>query len=209
MRSIAARLEISRNTVAKAVSADSPPSYVRAPQDSGNKAVEAAIRTLLLENPRMPVTVLAERVGWSGSPAWFRENVARIRPEYAPADPDCVAVAVGSLLMLLDWLVVGLDLAGRAAGNDQHLDLFPPSADGELSLFVSGSCKPGPEVGGRPLPDGNNKAGTDHQKRQIPLDPRQRDIQHRKLSGRPCPTLQRNYRGTEIPRILTKRFLCW
>ncbi|CCQ48546.1 integrase core domain protein [Pseudarthrobacter siccitolerans] len=49
--------------------------------------MEPAIRALLLENPRMPATVLAERVGWSGSPAWFRENVARIRPEYAPADP--------------------------------------------------------------------------------------------------------------------------
>jgi transposase len=49
--------------------------------------VEPAIRALLKENPRMPATVLAERVGWSGSPAWFRENVARIRPEYAPADP--------------------------------------------------------------------------------------------------------------------------
>jgi transposase len=87
MRSIAARLGISRNTVAKAVSADSPPTYVRLPQVSGIKAVEPAIRALLLENPRMPATVLAERVGWSGSPAWFRENVARIRPEYAPADP--------------------------------------------------------------------------------------------------------------------------
>lgn len=87
MRSIAARLGISRNTVAKAVSADSPPTYVRAPQDSGIRGVEPAIRALLLENPRMPATVLAERVGWSGSPAWFRENVARIRPEYAPADP--------------------------------------------------------------------------------------------------------------------------
>ncbi|MFD0044184.1 IS21 family transposase [Pseudarthrobacter sp. CC4] len=87
MRSIAARLGISRNTVAKAVSSEGPPAYVRAPQDSGIKAVEPAIRALLLENPRMPATVLAERVGWSGSPAWFRENVARIRPEYAPADP--------------------------------------------------------------------------------------------------------------------------
>ncbi|WP_307484247.1 IS21 family transposase [Pseudarthrobacter sulfonivorans] len=87
MRSIAARLGISRNTVAKAVSADGPPTYVRAPQDSGIKAVEPAVRALLRENPRMPATVLAERVGWSGSPAWFRENVARIRPEYAPADP--------------------------------------------------------------------------------------------------------------------------
>jgi transposase len=49
--------------------------------------VEPAIRALLQENPWMPATVLAERVGWLGSPAWFRENVARIRPEYAPADP--------------------------------------------------------------------------------------------------------------------------
>jgi transposase len=87
MRSIAARLGISRNTVAKAIGADGPPTYVRAPQDSGIKAVEPAIRALLQENPRMPATVLAERVGWKGSPAWFRENVARIRPEYAPADP--------------------------------------------------------------------------------------------------------------------------
>nr|WP_148258079.1 IS21 family transposase [Pseudarthrobacter phenanthrenivorans] len=87
MRSIAARLGISRNTVAKAVSADGPPTYVRAPQDSGIKTVEPAIRALLRENPRIPATVLAERVGWSGSPAWFRENVARIRPEFAPADP--------------------------------------------------------------------------------------------------------------------------
>ncbi|MDF9277606.1 IS21 family transposase [Arthrobacter sp. EH-1B-1] len=87
MRSIAARLGVSRNTVAKAVSADGPPAYVRAPQASGIKAVEPAVRALLKENPRMPATVLAERVGWAGSPAWFRENVARIRPEYAPADP--------------------------------------------------------------------------------------------------------------------------
>jgi hypothetical protein len=60
---------------------------VRAPQDSGIRVVEPAIRALLKENPRMPEPVLAERVGRSGSPAWFRENVARIRPDYAPADP--------------------------------------------------------------------------------------------------------------------------
>jgi hypothetical protein len=87
MRSIAARLGISRNNVAKAVSADGPPTYVRSLQDSGIKAAEPAGRALLRENPRMPATVLAERVGWSGSPAWFRENVVRIRPEYAPANP--------------------------------------------------------------------------------------------------------------------------
>jgi hypothetical protein len=35
----------------------------------------------------MPATVLAERVGWTGSASWFREHVAAIRPEYAPSDP--------------------------------------------------------------------------------------------------------------------------
>lgn len=50
MRSIATRLGISRNTVAKAVSADGPPTCVRAPQDSGIKAVEPVIRALLRDN---------------------------------------------------------------------------------------------------------------------------------------------------------------
>jgi transposase len=119
MRSIAARLGISRNTVAKAVSTDGPPTYVRAPQASEIKAVEPAIRALLLENPRMPATVLAERVGWSGSPAWFRENVARIRPEYAPADPaDRISYAPGDHAQCDLWfpevrIPVG---AGKARG---------------------------------------------------------------------------------------------
>lgn len=54
------------------MSSEGPPTYVRAPQDSGIKAVEPAIRALLQENPRMPATVLAERVGWSGSAAFSR-----------------------------------------------------------------------------------------------------------------------------------------
>ncbi len=35
----------------------------------------------------MPATVIAERVGWTGSISWFRERVRAIRPEYLPADP--------------------------------------------------------------------------------------------------------------------------
>lgn len=35
----------------------------------------------------MPATVLAERVGWTGSATWFRQNVAQVRPDYAPTDP--------------------------------------------------------------------------------------------------------------------------
>ena len=35
----------------------------------------------------MPATVLAERVGWTGSITWFRDNVRRLRPEHRPVDP--------------------------------------------------------------------------------------------------------------------------
>lgn len=35
----------------------------------------------------MPATVLAERVGWTGSSSWFRDNVTRLRPEHRLVDP--------------------------------------------------------------------------------------------------------------------------
>lgn len=50
-------------------------------------AFEARVRVLLAEFPTMPATVLAERIGWDGSPSWFRKRVALLRPEYAPKDP--------------------------------------------------------------------------------------------------------------------------
>ena len=49
--------------------------------------VEPRVRALLAEFPDLPGSVLAERVGWTGSASWFRENVARIRPSYARIDP--------------------------------------------------------------------------------------------------------------------------
>ena len=35
----------------------------------------------------MPATVIAERVGWTGSGTWFRENVKQLRPEHRRVDP--------------------------------------------------------------------------------------------------------------------------
>lgn len=85
---IARRLKLSRNTVARAVSSESPPRYERAPVTSSAwLAVEPAVRALLREYPTMAASVIAQRVGWTGGHSWFAENIARIRPEYAPADP--------------------------------------------------------------------------------------------------------------------------
>ena len=85
---IARRLSLSRNTVAKAINAEAPPRYERAPSMTSAWAqIEPAVRVLLGQFLTMPATVLAQRVGWTGGHSWFAENVARIRPEYAPADP--------------------------------------------------------------------------------------------------------------------------
>jgi len=84
---IARQLGISRNTVARAVALVDPPSYSRSPVVTSFAPLEAQVRQLLALTPSMPATVLAERVDWTGSRSWFRQNVAALRPDYAPADP--------------------------------------------------------------------------------------------------------------------------
>ena len=118
---IAERLGISRNTVTKAVSSTEPPKYERAPVEATSfTPFEPRVRALLAEFPEMPATVLAERVGWSGSSSWFRENVARLRPEHRRVDPAD----------RLEW----------APGDAAQCDLwFPPSKipleDGTAALL--------------------------------------------------------------------------
>jgi transposase len=84
---IARQLGISRNTVAKAVGSAGPPEYSRAPATTSFEPFEQRVRELLEATPSMPATVLAERVGWTGSATWFRQHVALVRPDYAPSDP--------------------------------------------------------------------------------------------------------------------------
>jgi hypothetical protein len=117
---IAARLGISRTTVVKAVASDSPPRYSRSPQPTSFVSFEARVREMLAEHPDMPSTVIAERVGWTGSGRWFRENVARLRPEQRRPDPAD----------RLEWM----------AGDAAQCDLwFPPKKipleDGTSSLL--------------------------------------------------------------------------
>jgi hypothetical protein len=69
------------------VASDRPPKYDRSPVPTSFDPFEARVRALLKDNPQMPATVLAERVGWEGSITWFRDNVRRLRPEHRPIDP--------------------------------------------------------------------------------------------------------------------------
>jgi hypothetical protein len=49
---------------------------------------EPLVRQILAMTPDMPATVIAERVGWTGSITWFRDNVRRLRLEHRPVDPS-------------------------------------------------------------------------------------------------------------------------
>ncbi len=101
---IAARLGISRTTVIKAVNSDAPPRYVRSPGPTSFTEFEPHVRALLAEVPDMPATVLAERVGWTGSIRWFSENVKRLRPEHRPVDPaDRIVWAPGDAAQCDLW----------------------------------------------------------------------------------------------------------
>jgi hypothetical protein len=86
-KQIAERLGISRTTVLKVVASTAPPKYERAPVVTSFAPFEERVRFLLAEFPEMPATVIAERVGWTGSITWFRDNVRRLRPEYRRPDP--------------------------------------------------------------------------------------------------------------------------
>jgi transposase len=84
---IARVLRISRNTVRSALASDSAPKYERAPAGSSVDAVEPRIRELLKAYPRMPATVIAERIGWTRSIRTLSARVAELRPAYLPPDP--------------------------------------------------------------------------------------------------------------------------
>lgn len=87
IKAIVRVLGISRNTVRAAIASDGPPKYERTPAGSIVDEVEPRIRELLQSYPRMPATVIAERIGWERGLTVLKERVAELRPVYLPPDP--------------------------------------------------------------------------------------------------------------------------
>jgi transposase len=84
---IARVMGISKNTVKAALASDGPPAYRRRPSGSIVDAVEPQIRELLRVYPRMPATVIAERIGWTRGITVLKDRIAELRPAYLPVDP--------------------------------------------------------------------------------------------------------------------------
>src|SRR5215216_4977374 len=94
----------SRNTLKAALASDGPPKYERAPSASLVDGFEPRIRELLQAFPRMPSTVIAERIGWPYSIRTLSGRVAELRPVYLPPDPASrTAYAAGEVAQCDFW----------------------------------------------------------------------------------------------------------
>lgn len=87
IKEIVRRLGVARNTVRAALASDEPPGYSRPATGSLVDRVEPRVRELLRDTPRMPATVIAERIGWEHSITILKDRIRQIRPEYAGVDP--------------------------------------------------------------------------------------------------------------------------
>jgi hypothetical protein len=103
-RQVARQLGIGRATVERALASERPPKYERKSGPTAFTPFEARVRAILSEHPQMPATVIAERVDWSGSITWFRDNVRLLRPDYRRPDPaDRLVWAAGDAAQCDLW----------------------------------------------------------------------------------------------------------
>jgi transposase len=104
IKAVARVLGISKNTVKAALASDQPPKYERRQAGSIVDEVEPRIRELLQSYPRMPATVIAERIGWTRSIRLLSARVAELRPVYLPPDPASrTAYAAGEIAQCDLW----------------------------------------------------------------------------------------------------------
>ena len=104
IKQIARDLGLARNTVRQALRGADPPGKARPKRGSMVDAFVPQIRALLAEYPKMPATVIAERVGWEHSESVFRAKVAELRPEYRSVDPaDRITYQPGEVIQCDLW----------------------------------------------------------------------------------------------------------
>lgn len=104
IKEITRRLGVARNTVRAALASDRPPKYERPPRGRVVDAYEVRIRGLLAEYPRMPASVIAERIDWPYTLNPLRIRLREIRPAYAGVDPvDRVVYEPGSVTQCDLW----------------------------------------------------------------------------------------------------------
>ena len=85
---IAAKLSMSRATVHRLLGLSEPPQYERRPAGSQVDAFAEAIAAMLNEDPKVPATVIAQRLrpqGFAGSVTILKDHLRRVRPLFLAA----------------------------------------------------------------------------------------------------------------------------
>jgi len=141
---IARLLGIARNTVRSALVSDRPPRYQRPARGSKADAVEPQVRALLAQFPRMPATVIAERIGWLYSLTTLKDRVRQIRPEYVGIDPaDRVSYEPGQITQCDLWFPETRIPVGR--GQERVLPVLVMTL--AFSRFLSATMIPSRQAG--------------------------------------------------------------
>jgi transposase len=122
IKEIARRLGLARNTVRAALRADAPSARTRGPRGSIVDVVEPQVRALLAEFPRMPATVIAERIGWTRSLTVLKDRVRELRPLFLPPDPaDRLEYTPGELAQCDLWFPpVPIPVSDGGQHDGQH-----------------------------------------------------------------------------------------
>jgi transposase len=103
IKAIARVMGISKNTVKKGAGLGRGRRGTSGPgKGSIVDAVEPRIGEFLQTYPRMPATVIAERIGWTRSIRVLRDRVAELRPGYLPPDPASPTSYVAGVIAQCD-----------------------------------------------------------------------------------------------------------
>lgn len=122
---IAARLGMSRKTVARLLSLAEPPKYERAPAGSKVDGFAEAIAAMLDEDPTVAATVVLERLrllGFDGGVTILKDHLARVRPSFRAARAYQRTSYLPGELAQTDWwhlpvsVPVGKGSSGRCSG---------------------------------------------------------------------------------------------
>lgn len=110
---IAAKFEMSRNTVAALIAKNEAPRYERADAGSMLDAFADAIAAMLDEDPKAPATVIRERLqalGYSGGITILKERLGEMRPAFLAARSYQRTSYLPGELAQVDWWETGIDV---------------------------------------------------------------------------------------------------
>ena len=115
---IAAKLSMSRNTVARLVALAGPPRYERAPAGSQLDPFKPQIAAMLVEDPKVAATVVTERLrrfGFTGSVTIVKDHLRQVRPQFLAAQSFQRTSFLPGELAQTDWWHTGVQLpVGRS-----------------------------------------------------------------------------------------------